>query len=295
MNLLEFKAVFDPCLKKTLASRIEESLRDKGDISFAEFWRYSNKLAETGKRLRPYLAYLGYSACGGSDVEEIMGTAVGLELFHLFCLIHDDIMDQDLERRGLATTHTYIFESLKGKVLEEHRVRIAESIAMLIGDDMFAWSRELLADPRLAERLRYMIDEVILGQVLDVLLTGSKTASRKELNHMMLLKTAGYSFARPLQIGGALAGMDELRAGFFDNFGKTLGLAFQLQDDYFDRKSDVDLDRPTYYSRGYESQGLAMCKEKFEEAEKILNASDLSDSSKKLFAEVLIKIRDRKE
>ncbi len=295
MNLGEFKQTFDPYLKLILEARIAESLKGKGDLSFAEIWRYPLVLAASGKRLRPYLAYLGYSAVGGTSEEEIMRVGAGLELFHTFCLIHDDIMDQDLDRRGVATTHVYAADWLKGNVLEETRTRIAESLALLLGDAMFEWARELLGDARIQQRLRYMIDEVILGQGIDCLLAGNSDASREDLDHMMTLKTAGYSFVRPLQIGGAVAGMDTGLEQFFSEFGTALGLAFQLQDDYFDREKDTLKDRPTYYTRGHEKEGLALVEEKFTLAETLLRDSVLQEKIKKMFAALVQKIRERKE
>ena len=295
MSLSDFKKRFDPQLQKLLSLRIEESLKDKGNLSFSELWKYPLVLTKEGKRLRPYLAYLGYTAVGGKSEDEIMRVAVGLELFHTFCLVHDDIMDQDIERRGVSTTHTYYAEVLNGKIIEAQRVRVAESLALLLGDALFAWSRELLSDSRIADRLQYMIDEVILGQGIDTVLLGQKTASREELDHMMLMKTAGYSFVRPLQIGGALAGMDSVHEEFFARFGAALGIAFQLQDDYFDRETDRVRDRPTYYTRGYEAEGLQMMEQKFQEAEQILLESALAPEHRTVFEGLLQKVRDRKE
>lgn len=295
MRFSEFKQTFDPYLRKILEERIEESLGGKGAIAFEDIWRYALVLTVSGKRLRPYLAYLGYRSAGGTNTEEIMRMAAGIELFHTFCLIHDDIMDQDSDRRGVSTTHVYASEWLNGKVHPETQARIGESMAILLGDAMFAWSRELLDDHRIQTRLRYMIDEVILGQGIDCLLAGSSTASREDLDHMMLMKTGGYSFLRPMQLGGALGGMNSELETFFERFGTSLGLAFQLQDDYLDLEKDRAKDRPTYYTRGYEKEGLLLSEEKYAFAEKLLLESVVPQEIKALFKEFIGVMRNRKE
>lgn len=294
MNILEFKKQFDPFLVKTLKDRIALSVATRGATDLDSLWDYPMTLAATGKRLRPYLVYLGYHACGGKNEADIFPVCVGSELFHTFCLVHDDVIDQDLERRGVASMHGYAAEWFKGKVREKDRARLGESIAILVGDSLFLWAKELLHDPKITPYVSKMIDEVIMGQGLDAVLAAKDKAVQKELDDMMFLKTAGYSFIRPLQIGGAFAGMSKEAEQLFSKFGTAFGIAFQLQDDYFDRESDAEKDRPSYYTRGYAEMGMERAKKLFEEAIQIVESGDLPPDIKKQLVDFVVAVRERK-
>lgn len=292
MSLKDFKKQFDPHLDAVLKARIDRALIGREDLSFAHLWQHVSQLAATGKRLRAYMTYLGYISSGGTDLEELYRVACGMELFHLFCLVHDDVMDQDTERRGVPTIHEAARRSLPEGMSQDAKTRVGDSIGILAGDSVFLWAAELLRDPRITDAVSEMADEVILGQALDVALATKDTASRDDLDRMIRMKTVGYSFVRPLGIGGLLAGHDDMRS-FFTEFGNALGFAFQLQDDYFDREKDIEYNRPTYYTRGYEKEGVVLSAELFDSAVKVVHASGMTDVSKKPFLELVEMIRTR--
>ncbi len=287
MTLAAYRAEFDPFLAKLLRVRAERALAVSNDPLVRELVDHAQVLAAAGKRLRPYMAYLGYLSAGGSHNDKIMSISAGLELFHTFALVHDDIMDGDIERRGIMTVHEYARQKLGSS-------RLGDGMGILVGDLLFQWARELLPDHELAPYLSAMIDEVIVGQMLDVKLASrGKEITREEIDHMLLLKTASYSFIRPLQIGAAAHGITPELENVFSEFGRALGFAFQLQDDYFDREGDVMQDRPSYYTRGFTEDGIAAMNKGFDEARLIISKAAIPEDARSLFVELLDGIRSR--
>jgi geranylgeranyl diphosphate synthase type I len=173
---------------------------------------------------------------------------VALELFHLFCLVHDDIIDKGAERHSIPTVHRFVaaeldkVDHLCDSAWHNHE-HIGNAQAILLGDMLFAWSQEVFHNSRdfscgtLHEARRYfnfMIDEVVIGEMLDVDMMTRHATSKDAIYQKMLLKTASYTFIRPLQIGAALAGCGEQCEQFCHDLGLALGLAFQIQDDLLD-------------------------------------------------------------
>lgn len=180
-----------------------------------------------GKRIRPYISFLAYCTEGGSDVKTIQNIGIGLETFHAFALIHDDIIDQGKERHGLPTIHEY----LKGD-----KKRIAEAMALLAGDLVFSWANEAVINTgNMKARHLYfrMIEETVAGQMLDVALVTKDRAVSKVLMKKNELKTARYSFVNPMLIGAAEAN-SHVHDEFYTKLGLCLGQAFQIQDDLLD-------------------------------------------------------------
>jgi geranylgeranyl diphosphate synthase type I len=194
-------------------------------------------LARGGKRVRPFLTYLSYKAEGGENPEEIERVLFAIELFHVFCLIHDDIIDEDDLRRGVTTVNAFA----RAQCMTLGRPQLAEHVgnaqALLVGDLVFAWVFELLAphlnDSVFAEEFMYTVDEVVIGQMIDVDLTARTSTSREVILEKMRLKTAGYTFVQPLRIGRVLAGKKG-RDVAVDALGLAIGLGFQMQDDLLD-------------------------------------------------------------
>lgn len=120
---------------------------------------------------------------------------------------------------------------------------VAAGQAILVGDLVFSWAVEAMCKARMVEgadaalvsdRFHQMVDEVVVGQMIDVDLMTRDQTSHAVLERKMLLKTASYTFIRPMQIGIALAGGDGKLEAFADRFGKAIGIAYQIQDDYLD-------------------------------------------------------------
>lgn len=240
----EFKNKFDPILEDFLNKRIELFLKDTNDPFVSDFVKYSKTLTLSGgKRLRPYIAYLMYLNSGGKDIESAMKLFVAFEVFHIFALMHDDIMDKQTKRHGVSTLHTYVLEKLKNDKRVGDIQNVANAQGVLVGDLFFSWALEIFLDnnnfPRenLNKAHDYfykMVDEVCLGQILDIDMTTRNDASENIINEKTRLKTSRYTFVRPAQIGAHLANPNNDLDDFLERLGTSLGLAFQIQDDLLD-------------------------------------------------------------
>ncbi|WP_158851688.1 polyprenyl synthetase family protein [Saccharothrix deserti] len=196
-----------------------------------------------GKRLRPQFCHCGHLAAGGSpDNSAVVWAGAALEMFHTFALVHDDIMDGSVLRRGRPTVHRVLAERFDGHGAGDGRAaeRFGVNLAILVGDLCFAWSDELLDRAEVDEArwrevralLHTMRTELIAGQYLDL---GGKPRSKvdpvRAAWRMIRLKTARYSVELPMRIGAALAGGDATLMRACSAYGRPVGEAFQLRDD----------------------------------------------------------------
>lgn len=175
-----------------------------------------------GKRLRPVLVLAGCSLVGGK-VEQAMGPALGMEVFHNFTLLHDDIMDSAPLRRNQPTVHT----------------RWNTNIAILSGDVMYTLACRLMN--QVPDHTLRMVNEVFHrnaaavceGQQMDMNFETMEQVGMEQYLKMIRLKTA-VLLGASLQIGALCGGTGtELASGLFEA-GCLAGVAFQLQDDMLD-------------------------------------------------------------
>lgn len=235
MEIQAFKKRFDPVLEQLLARILESYQGLTQDAFILEMVDYSRVLLLSGgKRVRPYMAWLAYQAAGGRADAKALQIFTGLELFHAFALVHDDIMDHGTERHGVKTAHRYVSDRLR--VLKRHgdAMHLGESQAILIGDLLFAWATNQVAGTQAWNVFRLMIDEVMIGQMIDVDVMTRRAVDDQLLDDKMKLKTASYTFVRPMQMGTELAGANGAMKRFCEAYGLPLGTAFQIQDDLLD-------------------------------------------------------------
>ncbi|MBK6483479.1 MAG: polyprenyl synthetase family protein [Chitinophagaceae bacterium] len=175
-----------------------------------------------GKRMRPVLLL---HACElfGKDAMLAMPQALAVELFHNFSLIHDDIMDLAPIRRGVPTVHK----------------KFNQTIAILSGDAMLVVAYKYLvqADQALLAGLLNVFNncaiKVCEGQQLDMNFEKYAELNVADYLNMIELKTATL-IAASLQLGAMIAGAGIHDAAHLYNFGKQLGISFQLKDDWLD-------------------------------------------------------------
>lgn len=182
--------------------------------------KYTLKLG--GKRVRPLLVLLGCDLFDG-QTDDAIWPALGIEVFHNFTLLHDDIMDLAPLRRNQPTVHK----------------KWNSNIAILSGDAMFVKSCQLMARTK-KEAIPAVLDlfwktalEVCEGQQYDMNFESEHTIPLPKYIRMITLKTA-VLLGCSLQTGAIIAGAREEDAKRIYDFGKHCGIAFQLQDDILD-------------------------------------------------------------
>lgn len=186
-------------------------------------------LQNGGKRMRPVMTLLACDLFGG-DIHDAMPAAVGLELFHNFTLLHDDIMDNAPLRRNRPTVH----------------VKWDVNTAILSGDLMYALAYKYVGQvPDAAlrpviELFNKTVIEVCEGQQYDMDFEQRDDVSVEEYLKMIRLKTAVLP-AACLQTGAIIAGASEKDQQTIYCFGEYIGLAFQLRDDWLDVYGDEAL------------------------------------------------------
>ena len=239
MNLATFKDSFDKILLGFLDQKLRNLPDAPGDIK--TYLSYLKTFLVEGKRIRPYISYLSYKSNGGKHDDKAIKLLVFLEVFHAFCLVHDDVMDKSYKRHGVKTIHKFISDKYLGNRFVDP-THFGNSNAILLGDFLFTWANEVLLtnkdfDKESVSRVygvyKQMINDVFLGQMIDLTITSKDKVTDEEILQKYLLKTAKYSFVGPMMIGAALVG-EVKNEKFYEDFGISLGLAFQIQDDLMD-------------------------------------------------------------
>jgi geranylgeranyl diphosphate synthase type I len=236
-SIKQFAESFTPVLQQQTKDLLHEAKTLTDTPEFEPYFDQVNQLIAGGKRLRPFLCYLGYVQAGRIERKNINSHLVGLELFHTFCLVHDDIIDKAHTRRGVKTIHA--------RIKDDHPTMkdYADAQAVLIGDLIHGWSLNLMltgATSQAHMQVTQMLNEVVLGQMLDVKHTIQIEATEQELRQKMELKTASYTFVRPFLLGMAYAGEENIPSGVHE-WLLALGTTFQLQDDYLDLFGDPEV------------------------------------------------------
>ncbi len=187
---------------------------------------YSIKIG--GKRIRPILTLLSCDLFNG-DIENALYPAIGVELFHNFTLLHDDIMDKAPLRRGKET----VFKKWN------------QDIAILSGDTLFAIAYQNICKAK-PEYLKSILDEfsnsaikVCEGQQLDMNFESNHDVTIFDYIEMIKLKTAAL-IAASLKIGAIIGKADIKDAENIYKFGENIGIAFQIMDDMLDVYGDID-------------------------------------------------------
>jgi len=316
MNDIEiFKQKFDIYLKNYLDKKTQYLTNYTKDQDILDYCFYAKKITLAGgKRIRPYIAYLMYESFGGKEVEKALKVLVSLEVFHSFCLIHDDIIDRGTLRHGLPTLHIYIAKRLKKEKRYGDLDHIGTSQAMLVGDIFLSWSQENLNlnkdfAPNIMNRVKIifyqMLHEVAIGQMIDVDITTRNKVAKTLIDEKIRLKTAGYSFIKPLQIGMTLTGEKLSKIDkFCEEFGLSLGTAFQTQDDLLDITStekelsktvlsDVATHQHTYITQLGIKKAKEIMENNFKKAKALIENLPVEKNYKQKFFDLLGVIEKR--
>jgi geranylgeranyl diphosphate synthase, type II len=244
--------------KKNLVEKELRSLLSRDDSALFKAMRYA--VLSGGKRFRPLLL-LSSGACFGVRRDTLLPFACGLEFIHNYSLIHDDLpsMDDDDFRRGKPSCHK----------------AFGENIALLAGDGLLTLAFEIMAGaPVSAELLRQKQEAIktisqnagasgmIGGQILDITLEPENLT--EELVHELILKKTGALIIAAVEVGALLGRAQAWERRSIIDYGKNVGLAFQVRDDIHDfrnkrkRKSPPRPDYTNFF-------GLERAKQRLEE------------------------------
>jgi geranylgeranyl diphosphate synthase, type I len=221
-------------LKKYSKSIDEEIQNSLGTVDPDELQKSTQHLIKAGgKKIRPSLVVLSSEAVGG-NAEDALKTAAAVELIHTFSLIHDDIMDKDDMRRGKPSVH----------------VLWGEPMAILAGDTLFSKAFETVLETpidivtyeRVVNALKTVVDSCIKiceGQASDMCFEGNFEVSEDQYMNMIYKKT-GALIAAATRAGSIIGGGTPEQVETLTEYGRLVGLAFQIQDDYLDVVSDEE-------------------------------------------------------
>lgn len=179
-------------------------------------------ISHGGKRLRPIMVLMANDLFDG-ELEAAIKPALAIEFFHNFTLIHDDIMDEAPLRRGKPTVHTVY----------------GLNAGILTGDALLIKAYQFFEDlePELFKKCVELFSQtgavLCEGQQLDVNFETNEEVSHDDYMQMITYKT-GVLSAASFKIGAYIAGASEEEAQALYNFGKHIGIAFQIMDDYLD-------------------------------------------------------------
>lgn len=181
-------------------------------------------VAAGGKRLRPRMTFLTYEAVGGQTPEQIIPIAAAVELVHTATLVHDDINDHGMMRRGRRTIN-----SIWGR-----------TFALLTGDFLFTKVYQLMAPYQdLNITFAQMTVDLVEGETLQAAAAKSGNLDREAYAKIIAKKTASL-FAGAAKMGATLGGGTKEQIDALEQYGFNLGLAFQITDDILDLIADSE-------------------------------------------------------
>ena len=192
---------------------------------------------DSGKCLRSTFMYLGW-LCGADPDPAALKAAAGLELLHAFALLQDDVMDDSDVRRGRPAAHLRFAQWHRDHGLSGPPERFGAALAVLLSDLCLVWAEQMMRESGLgsAELARAwphydaMRIELAVGQIADVANDAGAMPTLDRVLDVARRKSGNYTVRRPLEIGAAMSGRDDLLDAL-GAYGELVGEAFQLRDD----------------------------------------------------------------
>lgn len=234
-------AAVDARLNHYFADRIAAA--SAYDPSYRRLWESARDAADGGKRIRPRFVLTAFRGLGGTDQEAAYTAAVAYELLHTAFLLHDDVIDGDTVRRGRPNVAGAFSADAVARGADSGRGRRwGEAGAILAGDLLLHAASSRLARVRADEWTRERLFEILdngvfvtaAGELADVALAERMGPDVPLLDDVLAMtehKTAAYSVSAPLMTGGLLAGGGEDVLMPLAEYGRLVGIAFQLGDD----------------------------------------------------------------
>jgi len=233
-NFMSIQMSFIETIKRTILSEMQmfektfvESLSTDNPLLLSV---NDYVLQKSGKQLRPMLVILAAKMCGEVNQTTLDG-ALSLELLHTASLIHDDVVDDTLERRGKPSVNA----------------RWTNKIAILAGDYILSKSLGCAARTNNLPILKAMANigmHLSDGELLQ--LVNAKFSETAEANYLTIIrKKTALLFATCTEVGGLSVEADEDALEHLRNFGEYLGICFQIKDDIFDYSENIQIGKPT--------------------------------------------------
>ncbi|MFQ5969399.1 MAG: polyprenyl synthetase family protein [Nitrososphaerales archaeon] len=200
--------------------KIEEALRRELNLySWSEFYAPLKYACEGGKRIRPLILVLSAESVGRCDDDAFLA-ASAIELLHTESIIHDDIVDQEKQRRGRASFH----------------VKYGYNMSILTADFVLGIILNIgskLRDPKVSNELANAALKMSEGEMLEVRLDGEKRIQLDDYINVLTHKTAAI-FEASAKIGAIIGGGTDEQVNALTNFGRFIGIAYQIHDDLAD-------------------------------------------------------------
>lgn len=208
---------------------------------FVRLWDHTRDATVGGKRVRPTLVLAAHADLGGVEHDAAVSVAVAFELLHTAFMLHDDVIDGDVLRRGQPNLVGTFRADAGTKSASPHAAASwGQTAAILAGDLLIPSAVSIVGRIATADRVRSrlldLLDETIAvtasGELDDVALSiGVQPPTLTAALEMATRKTAHYTFQAPLRAGAILADADDRVLSALDRYGRHAGLAFQLRDD----------------------------------------------------------------
>ena len=278
--------------KKEAVERELERILSQEDSLLFKAMRHA--VLSGGKRFRPLLAFSS-GECFGVSQDMVLPFACALELIHNYSLVHDDLpsIDNDDYRRGQPSCHK----------------AFGEDIALLTGDSLLTLAFEVMAQASLEENLLPRKEKVLReishlsgvkgmigGQLMDITLNPEELT--EEVFHDLILKKTGGLITASVKTGALLGGAGDSELEAIGQYGRNIGLAFQIRDDILDTAQEADkgaLSRPNYVSQF----GLETAKKRLhnfiETARSVLDKASLESEELHYLASKLLELENKEE
>lgn len=208
---------------------------------YVELWNALEANSTGGKRFRPRMVMAAYQSLGGTDDETAAYVGAAFELLHTALIVHDDVIDNDFVRRGAPNiSGSYRDLALAEGATREQAEHKGISAAVIAGDLALFNAYRLIDRSGVGDEMRHRLIEVMdealfasaAGELIDVDFSTATDMPRvDDILTMERLKTAVYSFECPLQAGAILAGASEEVISTLGDFGREIGIAYQIVDD----------------------------------------------------------------
>jgi len=201
-------------------TRIEEAIKRELNLySWSEFYAPLKYVCEGGKRIRPLILVLSAESVGRCNDDAYLA-ASAIELLHTESIIHDDIVDEEKERRGKTSFH----------------IKYGYNMSILTADFVLGMILNIaskLKDPRMASELANAALKMSEGEMLEVRIGSTRSVQLDDYINVLTYKTASI-FEASSKIGAIIGGGNDEQIDALTNFGRFIGIAYQIHDDLAD-------------------------------------------------------------